>query len=167
MVEMVVAMGVTAVVLVALISVMITGLYNTNLAKQTTIATDYVNEGLDWLRQERDKNWQVFYDKINALPQDGDGNPDTYPTTSGYCLSNLAFGAVGVNAQPNNPNPCTNLIPGTANFYRFMQGSIILGSDATSILDDEIQVKVVVRWSDSNGIHDAQSSARFTSWEAL
>lgn len=93
--EVVIAVGVITVVLVALVGLIVTTQKNTNVAKDNFQATKLAQELSEWIRGERDTSWLTFYS-------------NTAIATS--CFDQLAWGNTGTCSE-------AEVIPNT-NYYR-------------------------------------------------
>lgn len=89
--EVVLSLAVITVIIVALIILAANSIKNANFSRTQTLATTYAQEANEWLRSERDKDFDAFSD--NAL----------VPT---YCLVDLSW---------DNPSACgaNDFISGT------------------------------------------------------
>jgi len=61
--EVVVAIGVAAVIVVALVSLVTRSIRNATFSKNKSLAASYAQEASEWLRGERDNNLIVFLQK--------------------------------------------------------------------------------------------------------
>jgi Tfp pilus assembly protein PilV len=66
--EVIIAIGVIAVVLVTLVSLMVTAQRNTNIAKDRSEASRLAQELTEWLRGQRDASWGNFYTQAGTSP---------------------------------------------------------------------------------------------------
>ena len=80
-IELVIALAVAMVAIVALIQSTTKSVSNSTFSKSQTTATEYATEAIEWLRSEKNKSWPDFSAK--------DGS---------YCLNTLDW---------NSPSPCT------------------------------------------------------------
>lgn len=99
--EVVFALAIAALVLVAAVSLSTSSVRNALFARNQSYAAKYAQEATEWFRQQRDTNWDSFYAKA----------------TGDMCMPTLAWGTIP---------PCTNPITGTI-FYR--QATLIAGID--------------------------------------
>jgi len=60
LVEVVVVLAVTGLVLLVIIAGVTAAIRNATFAKNQTLATKFAQEGMEWLRSQRDKNWADF-----------------------------------------------------------------------------------------------------------
>lgn len=75
LIEVMVAVSISMVVLVGLLSITSLGLTNSELSRNKTRGNEYAQEAVEWLRGQRDANWNTFYTRA----------PGT------YCLNTLAW----------------------------------------------------------------------------
>jgi len=67
LIEMVIALAVTLVAIVALVQVSVTAIRNANFAKNQTLATNYAQAVVEKVRAYRDENdWSTFVDNCAA-----------------------------------------------------------------------------------------------------
>src|SRR3990172_9646435 len=64
--ESVIAISVVGVALISLVGLTISAIGSATLAKNQTLATKYTKEALEWLRGERDRNWNQFLSRSTA-----------------------------------------------------------------------------------------------------
>lgn len=128
--EVVVAVGVIALVMVAVLSLGTTSVRNSNFAKNGAIATKYAQEGTEYARQARDSDWALFFAQATGLAIPA-GNISVWPP-SGTCYI------------------------GTTIFCR----TITL----TQVPANEVDVLVLVQWTDSQGTHSVRNATSLTKW---
>lgn len=78
MLEIIMATGFIALIIVTLVSVVTVSIKNATFAKNKSIANKFVNEGIEATRSIRDANWQTFYSNSSAS-----GNTRYLDSTSG------------------------------------------------------------------------------------
>lgn len=139
-IELVLAISVTSLVVVGLVSVVTVSIYNTTRARQESQAVGLANQGLEWVRTERDIDWTAFYAKA----------------IRNYCLATLDWTQVA--PVDGNDLPCSaaGKIAGTE-FTRWLIINI-------STPDKEVDITSKVRWSDSKGNHTVAVSATLSNW---
>ena len=133
--EVVLSLAVITVVIVALIILASNAIRNTTFSKNKTLATRYSQEAMEWLRGERDADWDVF--SVRAL----------IPT---YCLPSLSWTAASVGTCSDN-----DVLPGTT-----LKREITF----TSVSSDNIEISVIVYWTDAQGLHEVRSITNLTDW---
>lgn len=141
--EMVAAIGVIGIALFALVSLATLSLRNANFSKSNQVAISLSQEAVEWLRSQRDDNWQTF--RANA-------------NTGVWCLQTLAF---------NNSGSCgiSETVSGSAiPFRREAQFSINNNGTPAETDDDIITATVITSWDSPQGASDARVTTDFTGW---
>ncbi|HLC83619.1 MAG TPA: hypothetical protein VJI69_07300 [Bacteroidia bacterium] len=64
--EVIIALGITALVLVGVISLSTVSVRNSGFARNDAVATKYAQEGLEWLREQRDENWDNLLSRASG-----------------------------------------------------------------------------------------------------
>ncbi|OGM21054.1 hypothetical protein A2714_01845 [Candidatus Woesebacteria bacterium RIFCSPHIGHO2_01_FULL_38_9] len=138
--EVVIALGVMSFILVGIVSLAGTSIRNSTFSNNNALASKYTQEGMEWIRQERDTTiWSTF------SARDADNSPSPQTATS-YCISGLTWVS----------GPCgSTTITGTI-FTR--------EADLTWVNSDTTDVDVRVSWTDAQGTHTVRSSTLFTNW---
>ena len=134
--EVVVALAISALIIIALVSLVSNSIRNANFSKNKTLAGVYVQEATEWLRGQRDNDIDTF--STNVL-------------TSQWCLQDLSWGI---------PGSCEDdaTIAGTP-FIREVNFTITSVSGKTMI-----ETNIVVSWTDSQGLHNVSSTTNFSDW---
>ena len=133
--ELLVAVFITAVTLVTLLSLVGSSVSNSTLARDRSEAVRYTNEVTEWLRSERDANWTTFISRATASGRT-------------YCLQNLLWSATGT---------CVP-ITGT----KFTRELTLIYDAAAD--PNVVEARVVTTWSDSSGTHESRSTTKLTNW---
>jgi Tfp pilus assembly protein PilV len=71
--EVIIAIGITSMILVAIINTAILSVRNTSFSRNKTLASRHSQQAVEWLRGERDANWDTFSARSNTV----------------WCMSNL------------------------------------------------------------------------------
>jgi Tfp pilus assembly protein PilV len=129
--EVVVAIAISALIIVALVSVTSNSIQNSSFSKNKSLASTYADQASEWLRGQRDADIRSFVAKA------------TVSSPSGYCLSDLSF----TTAVPDPVHDCLVTIPGTI-FTRWVNLNVDTESGK-----DVITADVTVSWTDSQGVH--------------
>lgn len=135
--EMIVAITVISVGLIALAGLVSRVIANTTFSKYQTLATRYTQEATEWIRGQRDDSWANFYARSSSAGRV-------------WCLRDInSWGTSGSCGS-------SSTIAGTP-FRR----------EATlqRISQDIIRVTVITSWNDSNGIHDSRTIIELTNWK--
>jgi len=132
--EVVLALAVVTMITVGIVILTTDSLKNSTFSKSKNLSTKYSQEVMEWLRTQRDEDYSLFLE--NSL-------------TPVYCMNSLSLG---------NSGACSS-------------GEVINGTNLTrelyftrSLLNGKtlVEALVVVSWSDSQGYHEARSTANFT-----
>lgn len=135
LIEVLTALAVVLLVIIALIRATTTSMKGSDFAKTQSSATSYGQEAIEWIRAERDKNWDNIADKV---------------TPGKICLNALDWTATA---------PCNeDSIPLAGKFQR----QVILSSVGTE--GKQIKVEVTVSWQDSSGEHQSVLTTYLSNW---
>ncbi len=130
--EVVVAIALSALIVTGIVAMGANSIQNSSYSRDKTLASNYVQEALEWVRQERDQNMDVFLAK--AVPG----------TT--YCLNSLEW--------PKSAIKCSNgSVIADTKFSR----EIIFPSCDGVCPTRVVEIKVIVYWNDSKGYHESSS----------
>lgn len=132
--EVVTALGVITIIVVALVALASSSIHNSNFSKDKSLATRYSQEATEWLRGERDTNWEIF---------------STRAATPTWCLPSLSWAEASVGS-------CSDDYISNTLFQRQVSFNT---TDAKTI-----EVSVVVSWEDSKGLHEVASATTLTDW---
>lgn len=134
--ELVVAIAISALIIVALVSLTTNSIQNSNFSKNKARAATFAQQATEWLRGQRDSNVDMFF--------------KTYAIVPAYCLQDLVW-----THPANNPaTDCTTKINGTI-FNRW----VVFSADWPAKEAD-----VTVSWTDSGGFHKVTSATIFSDW---
>lgn len=134
--EIVIALGVVALVVVAIVSLSTKGNRNSNFTKSQNSATRYTQEAVEWIRNQRDLGWSNF-----ALKSSSEGIQ--------YCLAILSW---------NYPGWCTDQ-------SQELEGIFLRVVTLKSIDANTIQADVKTLWNDTV-YHEVRTITYFTNWLA-
>jgi type II secretory pathway pseudopilin PulG len=140
--ELVFALGIISLVLVAVVSLTTKSLSNSTFSKNNSLAARYNQQAMEWVRGQRDTDWDIF---IGTITQTGSVN------SSVWCINNLTFDHLG--------NCGTNEYITSTLFKREMSFNYVVGPPV------EVQVVSTVSWQDPSGPHDSQASTTLTKWK--
>ena len=122
--ELVVTIAISALVIVAIVSLTVNSIQNSNFSRNKTLAATYAQQATEWLRGQRDSNSNLFI--INV------GNVGV----NNMCLNNLAWSIA----------PCSGAkITGTP-FTR----EVVFNTTVQNL----VEADVTVSWLDSQGLHE-------------
>lgn len=130
--EVVVAIALSALIVTGIVAMGANSIQNSSYSRDKSLASNYVQETEEWLRQERDQNTGVFGEK--AVPG------------KTYCLTSLDWPLTAVGCSEGK------VITGTK-FKREVLFPECFGECPTNYVD----IKIVVYWEDSKGYHESSS----------
>ncbi|KKS95519.1 MAG: hypothetical protein UV71_C0006G0018 [Microgenomates group bacterium GW2011_GWC1_43_13] len=135
--ELVVAIAISALIVVAMVSLATNSIKNSQFSKNKALASSYAQQATEWLRGERDSDFVAFKNNVEL---------SMYP--SKRCLNNLVW----------TINQCgSEIMDGTP----FKREVIFKYSDGDTVINADITVS----WTDSGGTHDVRSSTNFSNWQ--
>ena len=152
--EIVFALGIAAIILIAMAGLATTTLRNSTFSTDNATATQLASQATEWLRSERDACWTTQTDSSGIVLCTGFA---TRALTTGrtWCLSTLSW--------PGSSGGCSSssLVTGT----NYTRSVVLTSKDADAIPGiDTVDAKVVVSWTDSQGTHDVTNQASYTDW---
>jgi len=136
--EVVLSLAVITVVIVALIILAYNSIRNANYSRNQTVATRHSQEAIEWLRGERDTDYDLF--QLRAL------------TSDTYCFPSLSWTSAKIGGCADN-----DVIDGT-----ILKREIFF----TIIGLTNIEVQVTVYWDDAQGLHEVRAITNYTDWRA-
>ena len=139
--EIILALAITTLIIVALVALTATSIRNTTFSKNKTLASRYSQEATEWLRGERDADFSAF---------------ETRALTPLYCFPSLSWSAASIGACSSGQE-----IANTP-FRREISFSSSLVNGKTLI-----QASVRVYWSDAQGLHEVRSVTNFSDWRQI
>ncbi len=140
--ELVLSIGVIAIIIVALVSLVNNAVQNSTFSKNKSLATRLAEDGTEWLRSQRDKDIADFLTKTSTLPYS-------------WCLKDAPL----TDTSWNQHSACgTTTVSGTI-FVREVTFATSLVSGKTLVVSN-----VKVSWQDSKGQHETLSSTQFADW---
>ncbi|MCX6705599.1 MAG: hypothetical protein NTV24_00635 [Candidatus Woesebacteria bacterium] len=137
--EVVMALGVIAVITVGVVSLSVNAIRNAAFSKNKTLAGRYAQEATEWLRSQRDNDFNIFEDNVQTSPRCFPTTPLNWNGRVGTCLD--------AEKIPNTP------------LFRLI-------SFSTTTISGKIviQADIKVYWTDAQGYHEARSATSFTDW---
>jgi Tfp pilus assembly protein PilV len=140
--EVIVAIGVAALILVGAISLSTTSVRNSTFSKNDAVATKYSQEGAEWLREQRDTIWG-----------------DLKTMTGKTCLGTLS---------PSATCPIPNTIYSRGiSFQCFIYDPSTDTTTSASCANTSVnlvEATVSTSWTDSQGTHKVDSVTNLTRW---
>lgn len=135
LVEVIFAVSIAALILIGIVTVVASGVRNTSFSRNKALATRYVQEASEYLREQRDSDWDTFI-------------PYASPSAT-YCLSSLSSGLTAGECSSGDEVSDTP-------FSR----EVVLSASSSAV----VHVVISVEWSDAQGLHEVRSVARYTDW---
>jgi hypothetical protein len=139
--EVIIAIGVAALILVASVSLSTASVRNSNFSKNNAVATKYAQEGSEYIREQRDTNWDLFM--------------ANYTGSSSINLATVGSSTINSNFTRQISQTVCKYFDGT-NTTATTCGS---GSNA-NIVD----VYVTVSWTDGQGTHNVKDVTTLSRW---
>lgn len=139
--EVVVAISISALMVTGIVILASNSIQNSSYSRDKTLASTYAQQATEWLRKERDQNYEVFASK--ALYE---RSIDIY-----YCLDDLSW--------PNSPGWCSegSFVEGSSIFTR-----VIKFPSCNPCNPDLVEAEVDVYWDDSKGNHNVISTTELS-----
>lgn len=134
--EVVFAIGISALIITAIVILATKAVSNSTFSKNKALAGRFTQETSEWLRGQRDANWDDLAEKAQT------------PT---WCLPSLDWGLAKVGICG-----ATDTISSNSNFSRELNFIVI---DAQNI-----ESKVKVYWQDGQGLHEVSTVTNYTDW---
>lgn len=143
LIEAVVAFGVAAMILVALVAATTMALSRVQFANHQAQARAFNQEGLEWVRGERDKDWDAFIAKANS---------------SGviYCLNSLTW--------PAGEGACIDYLLGD-NLFKRDAVLTIMDPPPADPPNQKVKAQVTVSWQESGQEHKSEQETYLTKWK--
>lgn len=134
--EVVFAVGMSALIITAVVILATNALSNSTFSKNKAIAGRLTQEAVEWLRSQRDENWDDFY---------------TRTLTTIWCLPHVDWSTAKIGTCGTSDTVVSN-----SNFRREI--------NFTEIDASNIETKVRVYWQDGRGLHEVSTITNFTDW---
>jgi type II secretory pathway pseudopilin PulG len=145
LIEVIMAIGLIVLVLVTLVAGLSLGVRNNRFARDQVLAKDFVRQGQEWVRSQRDRlGWDSFYQEALA---NGSGTV--------YCMQSIPDTFAEL---PSSDCLSTQTISGTS-FLRTLTLTLDT-SDGTP----QIQAQVTVDWNDGGKAHQSYSVFTLKQW---
>ena len=138
--EVVLALAISTIILVAVVSLVTVAVRNSSFSKNKTLAGRHAQEVQEWLRGERDGDWDVFYGHATD--------------SSLWCMIAPSWDNIG-------QCPATGYIDRTI-FKRETTFRLPDPLDPTNV-----ESRVRVFWQQSGRAHEIESITNFTDWRTI
>lgn len=153
--ELVVVVGVSVIVVGALVFATVASLRNASFSKNQAQATKLAQEGIERVRAGRDRNLGFTNFMLGGVPVDNwqDNNLWINQIGSSSYFNAAADGALTGLTSPSPPSDVPALAENVGVFHRF----VILSDEAVSNnYQKQKTVTVVVNWTDFSGPHQSK-----------
>ena len=140
--ELVLAIGISSIMIVVIVSLVNNALQGANFAKSQTLAIRYAESASEWLRAQRDADIVTFL---------------THATGT-WCLKDDPL----TNTSWNQHNSCatTDVISGSS----FVRQVVFTVTTPAPSLKTLVLANTTVTWTDSKGTHTITNATQFTDW---
>lgn len=143
LVEMVVAVGMVSLVLVAIVSGIAISIRNSRFSKNKALATRYAQEGIEKFRFYRDEyGWEPFFNEMQSGGED-------------YCFADFPLSLEDISDRTGN---CTTETISGTEYTRYAQVIV------TTIPSDWVDVVIGVSWYEGAVAHSVELPTRFNDW---
>jgi Tfp pilus assembly protein PilV len=133
--EVILSLAVITLIIVTLIFLASYSIRNANFSRNKTLASRYAQEAIEWLRGQRDEDFDAFA---------------TRALTSQYCLPSLSWTEASIGTCGSSDN-----ISGTP-----LKREILF----STVTADNIETQVIVYWEDAQGEHVVKTITNLTDW---
>jgi hypothetical protein len=146
--ELVVAVAISAMVIVVLVSLATVSIRNSSFSNNKARAATYTQEAAEWLRGQRDSDISTFITSVGLATDPNKRCLNVFPTT-------VAFLTIA---------PCGSgtTIAGTP-FQRYVVFSINTYS-VNGQNKEVMTADITVFWSDAQGLHEVTNATNFSDW---
>jgi hypothetical protein len=135
--EVVLALGLITLVIVAIVAVAGISIKNSSFSRNSTLATRNSEATLEWLRGQRDEDWDDFYVRAVSLK---------------WCLPNLTWEGSKIGECEDSDYIEDTILKREIDF-------VVDPLDSTNI-----ETSVKIYWIDAGGYHEVNSVTNFSDW---
>lgn len=132
--ELVVAIAISALIIVAIVSLVTNSIQNSNYSKNKALASTYAQQATEWLRGQRDKDVSIFM---------------THAEIPTWCLMDISTDLKGWSKS------------GACGSGDFIDGTPFTRQASFGITTQNgknvVEADVSVSWADSQGVHEVKS----------
>jgi type II secretory pathway pseudopilin PulG len=147
LIEMVVAVGMVSLVLVAIVAGIAISIRNSRFSKNKALATRFAQEGIEKFRFYRDEfGWIPFFETINGQSVGG------YVE---YCFDDFPTGLEDISDSLGN---CTTETISGTEYTRYAQVNV------TTLPSDFVDILVGVTWIEGAAPHSVELTTRLNDW---
>ena len=141
--ELVLSVGISALIIVVLVSLVNNALQNAAFSRNETLASKYSQAATEWLRGQRDSRIDTFISNARSSP-------------SSWCLRDVPLSDTSWNLH----NACTSSQTITNTPFTRQVNFTVRTVSGKTIVNAEVRVA----WTDSKGTHAVTSSTDFSDW---
>lgn len=141
--ELLIAIGISALIIVVLVSLVASALQNAAFARNQTLAGRYAQEATEWLRGQRDADTNTFKENVASQP---------YEIVR--CFNTFNWTSIG---------PCGTGDTIDGQFIRQISFKTV-NAEVNGEIKDIIEADVTVSWTDSKGLHQITNATDFSDW---
>lgn len=141
--EVIFALGIAAIILLAMASLASSTLRNTTFSTDNATSTQLAQEATEWLRNERDTQWDTFAARGSSAGRV-------------WCLTSLTW--------PSASGVCSGPVTGTLYTRSVILKSVDAYPTTPDGIIDTINAEITVSWNDSKGTHTIKNNASYTDW---
>lgn len=141
LIEALVALGIVLIVIVAIVTVVTIALSRSQFVKERTQAQKYAQEGIEWVRSERDRGWSNLANQVPA------GQSQTY-----------CFNTSPISSWPG-AGTCSDFTLSSL----FKRDVVLTRPEAPA--DIRITVKITVSWQEGGRTHASSQTTSLTKWK--
>lgn len=140
LVEIIIFIAILSLIFTSLISLITYSLSTTKTNERKIIATHFADEAREWLRSEKEADWEEFVGKIPYSPIT-------------YCLN-----ANPLQSFPSQPGGCSDF-----QLNNIFKREVILSKNSNST---QVTCEIVVSWQEKGeNYHQVKQTTIFTPWE--
>ena len=141
LIEVLIFISILSIFFVAAISVSVTSLRNMKINEHKIIATRYSQELLDWIRAEREENWDAFHNKSIGT----------------YCFNELVL-----SSWPDNMESCLE----SGSEYSLGSGiQYKRETNLSQISDTQVKINIITEWQELGNTYSVPINTVVAIWE--
>jgi Tfp pilus assembly protein PilV len=138
LIEVLAALAIILLVIVALIRATTISMKSSDFSKTQVLATSYAQEAIEWVRAERDRDWDNIADRAGSTFCLNSESLSDWPSSS-LCSGDEEYGLAG-------------------RFKREVTLTAVGGEG------NRVEVKVILSWQDASGEHQSQLTTYLSNW---
>ena len=146
--ELMVAIAISALIIVALVSLTTNSIQNSTFSRNKARASTYAQQATEWLRGERNNNIDTFIAKVQAAG------------LIKICLNSLpsTIGSLVISTCSSGTTITETV------FQRDVVFTITSDTAPNLSVKEILNADVTVSWTDSGGIHKVTNATSFSDW---